>query len=598
MKINIRTTNSAGFTLIEGIVGIAIFSLFAIGIYGAFTLASQLVEVSRMLVASAALANEQFEIAHNLPYSDVGLISGGIPRGKLSQQQNIARDNFNFLVLTTVRNIDDPFDGTIGGSPNDTSPADYKQMEVTISVPGNTRFSPQTYTEYIAPKNLENSSTNGALFVRAIDSNGQPVPQANVHIENNSLLPALVIDDVTNNAGVLEIVDTPPSVKAYSIKVSKAGYSQDQTYAASSTNPNPTTPDATVAIQQVTQTTFVIDRTATLNVESVTETCAPVANISFSLVGSKLIGLPNELKYSNNLTTGASGAKSITGLDGDTYTLTYTDTTHDLAGSISPIPLSLAAGSSQDVKLISVLKNPRSLLVSVRQAGTTLAEAGATVELQATSTEQLITGRGFLRQSDWSGGSGQENFLDPTAYSSSDGNIETGNPAGEIKLKEALGTYAAAGELTSSIFDTGSASNFYQLTFLPTDQPAETGLQSVRLQIATNNDETTWNFTGPDGTASSYYTATDTNIDASHNNTRYLRYKIYLATASTTFTPDVGEVSFTFTSLCVPLGQVLFDGLDAGTYTLTVSKSGFQTSIEQININSPWSSHQVDLQPE
>jgi len=399
----------------------------------------------------------------------------------------------------------------------------------------------------------------------------------------------------------LELVDVPPGVNAYNISVTKSGFSLDRTYPlGSSTNPNPSAPPATVAVQQVTQMSFSIDQTSVLNVSSVTENCAPVANIAFSLAGSKLIGTsPNVLKYQNNFTTGATGLKVVSGLEWDTYNLTYTDLAHDLAGSISPIPLSLAPNSVQDVKLIAVPKNPDSLLVSVIAGGTISPLSGAAVELvRGSSTQDLITGRGSLRQTDWSGVSGQIDFIDSTSYFSSDGNIETNNPAGEIKLKNSFGLYAASGNLISSAFDTGSVSNFYQLNFLPASQPPAAGTSSVLLQIATNNNDSTWNFKGPDGTAGTFYSAGNTNISSVHNGDRYLRYKIYLSTASSTYTPDVGEVNFTYSSLCVPSGQVLFNGLPAGNYTLDISKDGYQPSEENISISVPWQSHQVTLMPQ
>jgi len=44
----------------------------------------------------------------------------------------LIRDNTSFNVETIIRNIDDPFDGTIGGDPNDTSPSDYKLAEIEM----------------------------------------------------------------------------------------------------------------------------------------------------------------------------------------------------------------------------------------------------------------------------------------------------------------------------------------------------------------------------------------------------------------------------------------------------------------------------------
>jgi prepilin-type N-terminal cleavage/methylation domain-containing protein len=592
--------NKTGFTLMEIIVGIAIFAIIAVGSYQVFNSSSRLVEVSRQMVTSAALANEQFEIIHNLPYSSVGL-KNGIPSGNLLPEKIVKRDNTNFLVETTIRNVDDPFDGTLGGTPNDLSPADYKLVELRISVPGNPRFHPLSYTEYIAPKNLENTSTNGALFVRVFDASGQPVSEADVHIANSFSSPPISIDDITNKDGLLTIVDVPPGVNSYQVSVGKTGYSQERTYPLGAAgNPNPVKPDATVVVQSVTQISFGIDKVSTLNVRSATETCAPVGNVSFNLKGLKEIGTsPSVLKYDNNFSTDGAGIKTVDGLEWDTYNLNLTDSVYNLAGSISPINFSLAPGSVQDLKIIVLPKDPQSLLVSVRQAGTSLPLSGVSVKLTKTGFSQtLITGRGFLRQTDWSAGAGQYSFTDSGRFYDSDGNVEINDPAHEIKLKQVFGLYETSGNLTSSSFDTGSVSNFFQLGFLPMSQSPETGDDSVRLQIATNNDNTTWKFLGPDGATSTYYTAADLNMNSIHNGDRYLRYKVYFQTASSTFTPYLGEINFTFSSLCVPSGQVMFNGLEGGDYTMVVSKTGFQTSTSTVSISAPWQEQETDLMPE
>ena len=595
-----KDLNKKGFTLIETLVAMAVFAIIALGVYQAFIAAMRLVQTANLMVTSAALANEQFEIAHNLPYTDVGVVSG-IPSGKLLAFKNVVRNHANFLVQTTVRNIDDPFDGILGGSPNDTSPADYKLVEITISLPGDQRFSPLSYTELVAPKSLENSSNNGALFVHVFDANGQPIQGANVHIENNFIFPAIIIDDITNKDGDLQIVDVPPGVEAYEISVSKPGLSSEKTYPSGAVaNPNPIKKHATVAIQAVTETSFAIAETSVVNVEAVTDTCVPVGNISFDLRGAKLIGTgPDVIKYQKSSSTDVSGQKSISGLEWDNYTLTLTDSVYDLTGSISIIPFNLNPASTQEVKVVVAPKNPQTLLVSVKQGGTQLPLSGVEIKLEkGSTTEQLITGRGFLRQTDWSGGPGQNDFIDTTKYFNSDNNLSDNSPAGDIKLKNLFGLYPVSGAMTSSIFDTGSVSNFYQLAFLPHDQPTETGTSSVKFQIATNNDKSTWNYKGPDGSTSTFYTTANLNINPIHNNDRYFRYIAYLQTASSTFTPDISEVSFTFSSLCVPSGQAVFSGLAGGSYTLTATKTGYQTLIESINISSAWQQKEIILMPE
>ena len=231
MKVLYKKRNT-GFTFVELIVGVAVFLVIVISVYTAYTSIFDTIKASRAKIEAVNLVNEQLEIIRNLPYSDVG-ITGSIPDGVLSHAQKLTRSGNSYYATTTVRNIDDPFDGTLGGTPNDLSPADYKLVEIDVTCASCKTFTPVVITTKVAPKNLETSTTNGALFVKVFDANGNPIPEASVHIVNNQESPAIVIDDVTNNSGVLQIVDAPPGVNAYEITVTKSGYSTDKTYAVS-----------------------------------------------------------------------------------------------------------------------------------------------------------------------------------------------------------------------------------------------------------------------------------------------------------------------------------------------------------------------------
>lgn len=592
-KINKK---NRGFSLVELVVGVAVFAVIVVSVYSAYSSIFNVVYASRAKIEAVSVINEQLEIVRNLPYADVG-ISGGIPSGKLAHTQTIVRDAYTYNVTTTVRNVDDPFDGTLGGSPNDLSPADFKVVEVEVSC-NNCRvnFPNMIVTTRVAPKNLETASTNGALFIRVFDANGNPISDANVHVENNLVTPNIVIDDVTNSSGLLQIVDAPPGINAYEITVTKSGYSTDQTYLPSISNPNPSKPHATVILQQVTQLSFVIDALSTFNVSSVTNLCNPVGSIDFSLVGSKLIGAPNVLKYSQNKVTDAGGLLSINNIEWDTYTFTNIDTAYDLIG-INPIsPTSLAPNSVQDVQLVVAPKNPNTLLVTVKDSVTGLPLSGVSVQITGQGKDiTQITGQGFLGQTDWSSGVGQATSTNPSMYLSSDGNIEDNSPAGDIILRNVFGDYVSSGVLTSSSFDTGSASNFQAITWNPTSQPADVGSPDVRIQIATNSDGGTWNFTGPDGTSGTYYTLSNQNINSINNGNRYLRYKVFLDTATSTQSPNISDVAFTFTSLCTPPGQVSFQGLPSGSYTLSFTKTGYTSQNINVDVSSAWQSTQVSL---
>jgi type II secretory pathway pseudopilin PulG len=588
----LKTQNSQrGFSILETLIGVSVFILMSVSIYQVYMRVLDAVSVARAKVVASALINEQFEIIRNLPYSDVG-IEGGIPNGKIKASQTLVRNNTSFVISSTVRNIDDAFDGILDGSPNDLSPADYKFIEVEVTCPLCKNFQPVTITGRVAPKNLETASTNGALFVKVIDANGQPVSGVDIHIENNLEVPAIIIDDTTNINGELQIVDAPPGAEAYEVSVSKLGYSSDKTYPVGYiANPNPTKPHATVLEQQVTQITFAIDKTSTININSVTEACVPIEDVGFSITGSKLIGTsPDILKYNQSFTTGLAGFLSVSDVEWDSYNIIFNDPLYDLAGSIPLLPVNIIPNSTENIKLLAVLKDPNSLLVTVVDAATGLPLTDASVNLDnGAASTTLITNQGFFHQTDWSGGGGQIEFIDKTRYFSSDGNTEKSDPVGDLRLKDNFGIYVSDGEIESSSFVMGTGINFDKILWSPQDQPVEVGPDSIKFQIATNNDNLTWNFLGPDGTNATFYTLGNQSINAIHNGYKYLRYKVFLHTDDTYFTPNLSDVSFTFTSGCIPPGQVLFKNLANDTYTLTVTKTEYQDFIDgAVDVSLPW----------
>lgn len=580
-----------GFTLVELLVGIAVFTVIVIGVYNAYLAVQGVISVSRQKIVAVDLANEQLEIIKNISYAQVGIV-GGIPNGLIPRVQTFTRDGYLFTATTTIRNYDDPFDGVLGGVPNDLSPADAKIVEIEIGCMLCKNFKPLTITSRVGPKALETASTNGALFIRVFDANGNPIPQAQVRIENISTTTSILIEDVTNNDGLLAIVDVPPGVNAYEVTVTKSGYSVDKTYPITLANPNPTRPHLTVLVQQVTTQSFVIDRVSTLSVRSVTETCAPVSNIPFTLQGSKTVGSnPIIAKYNESYTTGSSGNIDITNMEWDTYSLLMTSSSYDLVGANPLISFLLSPDTTQYIDLVVASRNQHTVLVAVRDSATSLPLADATVELLSNLGVVLatrITGKGSIVQTDWSGGSGQASSTDSKRYFSSNGFVETNNPVGDLRLTYVLGQYEDEGVLTSSSFDTGGVSNFQEIIWSPQDQATSTGGDSIKFQIATNDDGGVWDYVGPDGTSLTYFTTTQRTIHPTSSGKRYLRYRAYLHTDDVAWTPNISDVAFTFTSSCTPPGQVVFTGIPLGSYQLRVSKSGFETTIVPLTIDSVW----------
>ena len=592
-------------TLAEILVGTAVFVLISLSVYQSFAGLLNAVRYTRVKVIASNLANEQFEIARNMPYADVGILNG-VPVGRIPHIQTLTRDGTTFTVTSTVRAIDDPFDGTIGAGDTSFAP-DSKLLEVVVTCGSCRNFVPITFTTWVGPKSFESFSNNGALLVNVFDANGIAVSDARVQVANNLLVPAVSVDDVTNNSGQLLLTDVIPSNESYKITVTKNGYSADRTYTPGDVaNPNPQNPDVTVVAQQLTQKSFTIDRTGTINVTSARSNCTLVPSIDFSMKGSKIIGTDaganNIYKYTGTHQTNGSGVVTLSNLEWDTYAITLTDASYDLSGTMSPLPFSLAPNSTQNVMLIVLPKDPERILISVKDSATGLPATGAGVNLDnhVDINETLTTGRGFLSQTDWIGGSGQTQFVDETRFDSSDGNIETALPlsGGELRIKNTLGFFAPSGMLESSTFNTGGvSSNYYQMLWNPTNQPNQT---SVKFQFATSNDpdEPSWQFKGPDGTGGTYYTTGNQTIWNGHNNERYARYRAYLETSDNLTTPSISDVFFTFTSSCVPPGQVFFTNIGLGTYTLTVTKVGYQVHSEDVVVDSSWRNKEILLVPQ
>lgn len=585
-----------GLSYIETIISVGIFAAVSLMLYTTYSRVLIVARAAQARVNAIALADEQFEIARNLPFSQVGTV-GGIPSGVMQHVQLLTKGGMLFIATTTVRNIDQPFDGTAGGAPNDLSPADSKLVEIDINCISCTRFRPLVLTTWVGPLNLEGSSTNGALFVKVIDAAGLAIQGADVYIDA-SATPTVNISDVTDAGGMLQLIDAPPANQAYHISVSKAGYSSEQTYGAPTTT-NPVKPHATIAAQTVTQLTFAIDRTANLDFSTVLPSCAVVPNVNLHINGAKLIATgPNILKYDKWTKTNASGALSLSGIEWDTYAIAATSSSYELAGVTPLQPVAIAPGATQNIQIVMAPKNPSSVLITVKDTGTGLPVTGATVTLEKGGVSTVkTTGRGYLSQTDWAGGSGQSLFTASDQYASDDARVDISSVPGQVSLASTVGLYQPNGTLFSSTFDTGSASNFYQFTYQPTAQPVLTGATPVQFQIATGNSTSSWTYLGPDGTAATYYNSTTTDFAAINNGRRYLRYKMRLSTASTLFTPSVSDIQFTFTSACVPPGQVIFQGLTNGTYNITVQRGGNSINDTVTVAANSWQEKQESIGP-
>lgn len=578
----------SGFSLVETLVAIALFVIIAGAVYQAYGEILQLIIKNQWRADAVSVLQNEIEAIRDMAYEDVG-ISGGYPAGKIVSPKTVVMDGNIFTVTSAVRSIDDPFDGTLGGTPNDTAPADYKLVELEATCDSCANFGKVSMTTTVAPKALESASTNGNLFINAIDASGNPVSDANVSVTNNQVTPVISINDRTNNNGVLQLVDVPTSTVAYHISISKAGYSSDQTYPIGGQyNPNPIKPDATVVSQQVTSISFAIDKTGSLNVKTINQMCQPVSSVDFGMTGAKLVGTnPNVPKFSQLFTSDSNGSQSIGSLEWDSYSISANDQQYALLGTIPLLPVSLVPAQNTSLSMIMQPKNPSALLVTVTDMnGNPINDASVEI-IKSPYDQTMQTGIRTYSQTDWSGGN----------YSTQSGNIETETYPGKLELKNNGNGYATSSEwLISNTIDFGANDVvFGNFSWNPTSQPLQAGTESLGFQFASNDDNATWNFTGPDGTANSVYYS-PSGINSGISGHRYFRYKVFMKTINQNYTPSLNDISLDFSSSCVPGGQAFFDGLSTGIYTVNVTKNGYQPyANSNVSVSSEWQELKLQL---
>jgi hypothetical protein len=260
-----------GTTLVEVVIAVGILAILSLALYSAFNFFFQVLAQKKYRVNALAIANEKMEIIRNLTFNDIGTVSG-IPSGSIPQTETVNRNNVNFTVQTQIAYIDDPFDGTLDGSPNDLLPTDYKRIRIAVSWPSRFTVRPVTLISDIAPRGIESTVNGGTLAITVFNANGQPVEGASVNIVNNSTNPTINITTQTNSQGKTTFPGAPASNDSYAITVTKAGYSTDQTYPRTTQMPNPLKPHATVLNQDLTEVSFAIDLLSTLNIYTYTHT--------------------------------------------------------------------------------------------------------------------------------------------------------------------------------------------------------------------------------------------------------------------------------------------------------------------------------------
>lgn len=358
--------------MLEVIFVIIILAISVMALYALFNLALKMVWENKARSGATQLANEKLEIARNLSYGDIGTV-GGIVAGTIPELETVVRNGIEYEVYSSVAYIDDEFDGTWQSDPADTLGNDYKRILVKVSWDSNFSSSPVKFYTDIAPRGIETTLGGGTLVVSVFDINGQGVGSSRVEIYNETLVPLVDTTLFTNNHGQLVLPGVLAAIESYEIRVSKVGYSSDETYETTVALPTPDKPHLTVFEGQTTSATFLIDRLADMfiYVKDINELA--LGNVTVHVQGEKRIGLDGDgqpvYKVDDDYVTDGAGTIDMSNIEWDNYTITIDGATgYDINEIDPPNPVAIMPLDSRGVNVKLEPTAPYSLIVVVRDA--------------------------------------------------------------------------------------------------------------------------------------------------------------------------------------------------------------------------------------
>ncbi len=396
-----------GFTLIEAMVVLFIFSIITITFYRTYSIGLKYITDSKDRLGAVALANEKMEIIRNLNYDDIGTTTGAIS-GNIPSEENVTENASSYVVDTTVQYVDDPFDGTYAAG-TDSAPEDYK--DVTVTVYWNNKQENVQVQSIFAPPGLEvNNPNDGILMVNVFSDQpgGVGIPDSTVHVVNSDIgLDTTVQTDNTGHV-VLMGNNIKNSIQNYQITLTKPGYETVNTMPPYPSTPyNPVDVNASVVVGSTNVINIVQDQLADLAVDTTDYAGnTPVPNINFHITGGRILGntpgdpttgtLPQPVyNLDTDARTDLSGEKDFSSISPGQYTITLSpsETGYVLIDTDPISPFSLFSNQNLAVKAKLANVNQTSLLVRVTKNDTGNPPlAGASVELtNGAGYDQAVT---------------------------------------------------------------------------------------------------------------------------------------------------------------------------------------------------------------
>lgn len=255
-----------GFTLLETLVGIILFIIVFGGILACFFIGFRILKMGERKITATQIALGEIEKIKNLEYLEVGIAGLGaedLPRasGVLEKTSIVVLNNVPYQIERDVEFVVDSSDE------DEDCQWDYKNVLIKVSFPSplkgevvlSTNISPKNSVEEVQACSLQ---PGGVLAVQVINALGEFVPSPTIE----------VFDAQTKELKVSKMApegkwNFPLSAGSYKLRVSKSGYSVEETYGIDEVA-LPEKPNPIVLEGEITPISFIIDKVSSLVIKT------------------------------------------------------------------------------------------------------------------------------------------------------------------------------------------------------------------------------------------------------------------------------------------------------------------------------------------
>ena len=257
-----------GISLVEVLIVSALITLVFGALISSFSYSVNLINNTEAKLSALSIANDRMEYIRSLPYADVGVIAGD-PAGNIPQTSTTTLNGIEFIERVRIDWINDPGDDVAGIDGNGII-FDYKKVRLEYTWNRGGATSSVVLLSNIVPRSIETTTGGGTARIIVIDSEAGLLPGASVRLYGSSSTFPYDVTNFTNYNG--EALFNVRADSGYQVEVtaniSGDQYSTDQTYEATTTNPNPSVSPFTVLEADVSTLTFQIDELSDLDINT------------------------------------------------------------------------------------------------------------------------------------------------------------------------------------------------------------------------------------------------------------------------------------------------------------------------------------------